>query len=81
MATIRQCVDVSLLKHVANDTNAYKMWQKLPGPLREKECHQQDGFDERDSQTEVQGQREYSVTHQHIHGACKSTCSNQVSPR
>ena len=29
MATITQCVDVSVLQHVANDTNAYEMLQKL----------------------------------------------------
>ena len=29
VATIRQCVDVSVLQHVANDTNAYEMWHKL----------------------------------------------------
>ena len=29
VATIIQCVDVSILQHVANDTNAYVMWQKL----------------------------------------------------
>ena len=26
VATIRQCVDVSVLQHVGNDTNAYDMW-------------------------------------------------------
>ena len=26
VATIRQCVDVNVLQHVANDTNAYEMW-------------------------------------------------------
>ena len=29
MATIRQCVDISVLEHVANDTNAHEMWEKL----------------------------------------------------
>ena len=31
VATIRKCVDVSVLQDVANDTNAYEMWQKLSG--------------------------------------------------
>ena len=31
VATIRQCVDVSILYHVANDKNAYEMWQKMSG--------------------------------------------------
>ena len=29
VATIRQCVDVSVLQHVANDKNAYDLWHKL----------------------------------------------------
>ena len=31
MATIRlwQCVDISILQHVASDTNAYEFWHKL----------------------------------------------------
>ena len=29
VATIRQCVDVSVLQHVANDTKANEMWHKL----------------------------------------------------
>ena len=29
VATIRQCVDVSVLQHVANDTNTYDLWHKL----------------------------------------------------
>ena len=29
VATIRQCVDISVLQHVASDTNAYELWQKL----------------------------------------------------
>ena len=31
VATIKQCVDVSVLQHVVNDRNAHKMWQKLSG--------------------------------------------------
>ena len=31
MATIKQCVNVIVFQHVANDTNAYEMWQKLSG--------------------------------------------------
>ena len=31
VATIKQWVDVSVLQHVANDTNAYKMWHNLSG--------------------------------------------------
>ena len=27
--TIKQCVDVSVLQHMVNDTNAYEMWRKL----------------------------------------------------
>ena len=26
VATIRQCVDVSVLQHVANNTNVHEMW-------------------------------------------------------
>ena len=29
VATIQQCIDVSVLQHVVNDTNAHEMWQKL----------------------------------------------------
>ena len=29
MATIRQCVDVRILQHVPNDTNAHDLWHKL----------------------------------------------------
>ena len=36
VATIRQCVDVSVLQHVANDTNAYEMWHKLSGLYERK---------------------------------------------
>ena len=36
MATIRQCVDVSVLHHVANDTNAYDIWHKLSGLCERK---------------------------------------------
>ena len=36
MATIRQYVDVSVLQHVANDTNAYEMWHKLSGLYERK---------------------------------------------
>ena len=36
MATTRQCVDVSVIQHVANDTNAYEMWQKLSGLYERK---------------------------------------------
>ena len=28
VATIRQCVDVSVLQHVANDKDSYEMWKK-----------------------------------------------------
>ena len=31
VATIKQWVDVSVLQHVANDTNAYEMWHNLSG--------------------------------------------------
>ena len=31
VANIRQCVDVSVLQHVANNTNAHEMWQKMFG--------------------------------------------------
>ena len=51
MATNRQCVDVSVLQHVANYINAHKMWQKLFGLY--EECPQQDVFDEKDSRIEV----------------------------
>ena len=36
MATIRQCVDVSILQHVANDTNAHDLWHKLYGLCERK---------------------------------------------
>ena len=36
VATIRQYVDVSVLQHVANDTNAYEMWKKLSGLYERK---------------------------------------------
>ena len=36
MATIRQCVDISVLEHVANDTNAHEMWHKLSGLYERK---------------------------------------------
>ena len=36
VATIKQCVDVSVLQHVANDTNAHEMWQKLSGLYERK---------------------------------------------
>jgi transposase InsO family protein len=29
VATIRQCVDISVLQHVASDTNAFELWHKL----------------------------------------------------
>ena len=29
MATIRQCVDISILQHVASYTNAHELWHKL----------------------------------------------------
>ena len=29
VATIRQCVNISVVQHVASDTNAYELWQKL----------------------------------------------------
>ena len=36
VAIIRQCVDMSVLQHVANDTNAYELWQKLLGQYERK---------------------------------------------
>ena len=36
VATIRQCVDMSVLQDVAHDTNAYEMWQKLSGLYERK---------------------------------------------
>ena len=48
--------------------------------VREEECPQQDVFDEKDSQTEVQRRRKHSRAHKHIHGVCEPTCSSQVSP-
>ena len=36
VATIRQGVDVSVLRHVANDTNACEMWAKLSGLYERK---------------------------------------------
>ena len=36
VATIRQCVDVSVLHHVAKDTNTYEMWHKLSGLYERK---------------------------------------------
>ena len=35
MATIRQCVDISVLQHVASDTNAVELWHK-PSTLYER---------------------------------------------
>ena len=29
VATIRQCVDMSILQHVANDTNVHDLWHNL----------------------------------------------------
>ena len=29
VATIKQCVDVGILQHVASNTNAYDLWHKL----------------------------------------------------
>ena len=29
VATIRQCVDISVLQHVASDTNAFELWHKV----------------------------------------------------
>ena len=29
MATIRQCVDMGILQHIANNTNAHDLWHKL----------------------------------------------------
>ena len=29
LATIRQCVDISILQHVASDTNDFELWHKL----------------------------------------------------
>ena len=29
VATIRQCVDISVLQHVGSDTNAFDVWHKL----------------------------------------------------
>ena len=36
VATIRQCVDMNVLQHVANDANAFEMWQKLSGLYERK---------------------------------------------
>ena len=36
VATIKQSVDVSVLQHVANDTNAYDLWHKLLGLYERK---------------------------------------------
>ena len=36
VATIRQCVDVSVFQHVVNNTNAYEMWEKLLGLYKRK---------------------------------------------
>ena len=36
VATIRQCIDVSVLQHVVNDTNAHQMCQKLSGLYESK---------------------------------------------
>ena len=36
VAAIRYCVDVSVLQHVANETNAHEMWQKLFGLYKRK---------------------------------------------
>ena len=29
VATIKQCVDINVLQHVASDTNAFDLWHKL----------------------------------------------------
>ena len=36
VATIRKCVDVSVIQRMANDTNAYEMWHKLSGLYERK---------------------------------------------
>ena len=36
VATVKQCVDVTVLQHVTNDTNPYEMWQKLFGLYERK---------------------------------------------
>ena len=36
METIRQFADVSILQHVANDTNAHDLWHKLSGMYERK---------------------------------------------
>ena len=36
VATMRQFVDVSVLQHVANDTNVYESWHKLVGMYEQK---------------------------------------------
>ena len=41
MATIRQCVDISVLQHVASDTNAVELWHK-PSTLYEFRKNAQD---------------------------------------
>ena len=35
-STMRQFVDVSILQHVANDTNSYELWHKLAGMYERK---------------------------------------------
>ena len=44
VATIRNCVDVSVLQDVANDTNAYEMWHKLSGLYERKNALNKTSF-------------------------------------
>ena len=36
VATIRQCIDISILQHVASDTNAHELWNKLSAMYERK---------------------------------------------
>ena len=55
VATIRHCVDVNVLQYVANDTNAYEMWQKLSGLYKRKNARNKISLNEKDCEIEVQG--------------------------
>ena len=70
-----QCPSACGEQHKCTQDVAEAVWS-----LREEECPQEDVFDEKDSQTEVQRRREHSRAHKHIHGVCEPTCDNQVSP-
>ena len=58
VATIRQCIDVSVIQHVANDKNVHEMWQKRSGLYVMKNAFN------KDSQTELQRRRK----HRHLWG-------------